>query len=119
VHGDHHILNPGRAGGVDCAGDPVVPGAAGRVAIGAVVRECEAGGDVDEAGERAAGWVVEVVLLAVKLGRGGGQRCQAVRQALDVVVDLPITNRVFVIARDELERVGAADAGLDEVAPGV
>ncbi len=114
-------LMPAHAGRVDCAGDPVVARAADGVGIGAVVRECEAGGDVDEAGERAAARVVEVVLLAVELGGGRGQRRQPVRQALDVVVDLSVTHHVFVIARDELERVGGAiriETCLDEVAPG-
>src|SRR5438132_298694 len=68
---------------------------------------------LNEPGERSSRRIVVVVLLAIQTGKGG----KPVWQALDVVIDLPVTHRVLVVARYQLEWVGTTDTGLHKVAP--
>ena len=63
---------------------------------------------------RIGGRIVEVVLLRVSAGKGGEPVGEAGRE----VVDLTVRTIVFVVARDKLEGVSAADDVLDEVTPG-
>ncbi len=76
----------------------------------AVVRQV--GRDHHEPHQRRPGRVVDVVLLAV-----AAADAELVRQAAVVVLVVAVTGVALVVAGEHLERVGAADPGLDVAAP--